>query len=150
MKLTSLFFSLGLLTSSVSAIPKVTRGGRYLYSEDGARFYIKGLAYQEQGQNESFFISSYLWRTHLLIGVVNEDPNAPFSEPSTFFDPLAASDACARDLPFLQQLGVNTIRVYSVNSSLNHDDCMNALSNAGIYTMCAYVLFFFRLSFRLT
>ncbi|OCB85209.1 glycoside hydrolase family 72 protein [Sanghuangporus baumii] len=116
MKLTPLLLSLGLFASSVSAISKISRGGRYLYTDDGTRFYIKGVAYQEQG-------------------VVNTDPNAPFSEPSTFFDPLAASDACARDLPFLQQLGVNTIRVYSVNSSLNHDDCMNALSNAGIYTI---------------
>ena len=38
-----------LLTSTVNALPKVTRAGRYLYSEDGTRFYIKGVAYQEQG-----------------------------------------------------------------------------------------------------
>lgn len=69
------------------------------------------------------------------IGAVIADPNSPFSEPSTFIDPLTDSAACARDLPFLQQLGVNAIRIYSVNSSLNHDDCMNAFSKAGIYTM---------------
>ncbi|KAJ2982678.1 hypothetical protein NUW54_g10719 [Trametes sanguinea] len=57
------------------------------------------------------------------------------SKPSTFIDPLMDGSACARDLPFLQQLQVNTIRVYSVNSSLNHDDCMNAFSQAGIYTI---------------
>lgn len=62
-----------------------------------------------------------------------------FEEPSTFIDPLALGDACQRDLPFLQQLGVNVIRVYSVNSSLNHDACMSTFSNAGIYTMyCAF------------
>ncbi|EJD04270.1 glycoside hydrolase family 72 protein [Fomitiporia mediterranea MF3/22] len=108
--------SAALFASSAFAISKVSRAGRYLYTDDGNRFYIKGVAYQEQG-------------------VVNTDPNAPFSEPSTFIDPLSDGSACSRDLPFLQQLGVNTIRVYSVNSSLNHDACMSALSGAGIYTI---------------
>ncbi len=49
-------------------------------------------------------------------------------------------DACKRDLPFLTQLGVNTIRVYSVDSTLNHDACMSALSAAGIYTMYATII----------
>lgn len=40
-----------LLVSPVQAIPKVTRTGRYLYQEDGTRFYIKGIAYQEQGMS---------------------------------------------------------------------------------------------------
>ncbi|KAH9890994.1 Glucanosyltransferase-domain-containing protein [Cubamyces lactineus] len=104
------------LAAAVSALPKVTRTGRYLYSEDGTRFLIKGIAYQEQG-------------------VVTSDPNSPFSEPTTFIDPLANATACARDIPFLQQLQVNAIRVYSVDSTLNHDDCMSALEQAGIYTI---------------
>lgn len=66
--------------------------------------------------------------------VIVSSSNA-FGEPSTFIDPLAQDSACARDLPFLQALGVNVLRVYSVNSSLNHDACMNAFSAAGIYTM---------------
>jgi len=107
-------FATSLLT--VQAIPKVTRTGRYMYSEDGNRFYIKGIAYQEQGD-------------------VEVSPDNPFGEPSTFIDPLAIPDACNRDLPFLQDLGVNTIRVYSVDSTLNHDDCMKAFSDAGIYTI---------------
>ncbi|KAI9431431.1 carbohydrate-binding module family 43 protein/Glycoside hydrolase family 72 protein [Lactarius indigo] len=104
------------LSSGGHAIGKVTRSGRYLYNADGSRFYIKGIAYQEQG-------------------AATVDPNAPFSEPSTFIDPLANATACARDIPFLQQLGVNAIRVYSVNASLNHDSCMQGLSSAGIYTI---------------
>ena len=75
-------------------------------------------------------------------GQTSTDPNNPFSEPDTFIDPLIDSAACARDVPFLKQLTVNTVRIYSVNSSLNHDDCMNALSQAGIYTMLALLCFF--------
>ncbi|SRR6266404_9993998 len=76
----------------------------------------------------------------MLLGAAAVDPNAPFSEPSTFIDPLANATACARDVPFLQQLSVNTIRVYSVNASLNHDSCMQALSSANIYVMYVVML----------
>lgn len=71
----------------------------------------------------------------LISGGVTPGSSNPFLEPTSFTDPLALANACARDLPFLQGLGVNTIRVYSVDSSLNHDACMTAFSNAGIYTM---------------
>jgi len=40
---------LAFFASGVHAIGQVTRNGRYLYNEDGSRFYIKGIAYQEQG-----------------------------------------------------------------------------------------------------
>ncbi|KAK7468547.1 1,3-beta-glucanosyltransferase [Stygiomarasmius scandens] len=101
----------------VQAISKVTRSGRYLYTDDGNRFYIRGIAYQEQGQ------------------VDENDPNNPFLEPSSFTDPLVDGNACSRDLSFLQQLNVNTIRVYSVDSTKNHDSCMKTFSDAGIYTI---------------
>jgi hypothetical protein len=40
----------GTFLTGVDAIQKVTRSGRYLYTADGNRFYIKGVAYQEQGK----------------------------------------------------------------------------------------------------
>lgn len=46
----ALFAAVAILSCSVQALPKVTRSGRYLYNEDGSRFYIKGIAYQEQGR----------------------------------------------------------------------------------------------------
>ena len=49
MKLYPLLLGIALFASSASAVPRVTRAGRYLYQEDGTRFYIKGIAYQEQG-----------------------------------------------------------------------------------------------------
>jgi len=41
--------ALAFFSSGAHAIGKVTRDGRYLFNEDGSRFYIKGIAYQEQG-----------------------------------------------------------------------------------------------------
>jgi len=46
---TALLATLATLICTVQAISKVTRQGRYLYTDDGTRFYIKGIAYQEQG-----------------------------------------------------------------------------------------------------
>lgn len=109
--------SLATLASSALALPKITRVGRYLYNPDGSRFYIKGISYQEQGRIAE-----------------TTDPNA-FPEPDNYVDPLAMPTACARDIPYLQQLTVNAIRVYSVDASLNHDACMSALDAAGIYTI---------------
>ncbi|KAJ7051344.1 1,3-beta-glucanosyltransferase [Mycena amicta] len=101
---------------SVSALPKVSRTGKYLYTEDGTRFFIKGIAYQTQG-------------------IVIPGPDNPLNQPSTFVDNLADADACTRDLPYLKKLGINAIRAYSANESRNHDPCMEAFSQAGIYVM---------------
>ncbi|KAJ7773845.1 1,3-beta-glucanosyltransferase [Mycena metata] len=104
------------LGASVGALPKVSRVGKYLYTDSGDRFFIKGIGYQTQG-------------------IIVSGPDNPYNQPSTFVDNLADSAGCARDLPYLHKLGVNAIRVYSANSSLDHDACMSALSAAGIYVI---------------
>lgn len=48
-------------------------------------------------------------------------------------DPLADKDICERDIEWFKDLGVNAIRVYTVDNSADHKDCMNALADAGIY-----------------
>lgn len=48
-------------------------------------------------------------------------------------DPLADTAICQRDIAKFKKLGINTIRVYMVDNSKNHDECMNALADAGIY-----------------
>jgi hypothetical protein len=53
--------------------------------------------------------------------------------PSVPRDPIADVEACKRDIVKFKQLGLNTIRVYTVDNSKNHDECMNALAEAGIY-----------------
>ncbi|RAK95734.1 1,3-beta-glucanosyltransferase gel1 [Aspergillus ibericus CBS 121593] len=52
---------------------------------------------------------------------------------SKLADPIADADGCKRDIKKFTELGLNTIRVYSVDNSQDHDECMNALADAGIY-----------------
>ncbi|KAI5955206.1 gel2 [Candida jiufengensis] len=68
-------------------------------------FYIKGIDYQPGGS----------------------------SAVSKGKDPLSDPVQCARDIILFQELGVNTVRIYSVNPDLNHDKCMTMLAMAGIY-----------------
>jgi len=48
-------------------------------------------------------------------------------------DPIADEAGCTRDIPYFQKLGINTVRVYTVDNTANHDACMSALADAGIY-----------------
>lgn len=48
-------------------------------------------------------------------------------------DPIADSDGCTRDVAEFKKLGINTVRVYTVDNTANHDACMSTLADAGIY-----------------
>nr|POE75576.1 1,3-beta-glucanosyltransferase gel1 [Quercus suber] len=48
-------------------------------------------------------------------------------------DPIADVDGCKRDVVEFKKLGINTVRVYTVDNTANHDECMSALADAGIY-----------------
>ncbi|EPX70478.1 1,3-beta-glucanosyltransferase Gas2 [Schizosaccharomyces octosporus yFS286] len=104
-----LHLALSLLTASttVFALEPLTVKGRKFFQND-TQFYIKGVAYQPK-------------------------VNAEFT--TTVIDPLAdaANKNCSEDAKLIRNLGANTIRVYSVNASLDHDKCMNAFKNESIY-----------------
>jgi len=53
--------------------------------------------------------------------------------PSLLMDPLADEKICKRDLEYFKDLGINAIRVYTIDNSKNHDVCMKLLEDAGIY-----------------
>ena len=42
---------------------------------------------------------------------------------------------CLRDAAIMQKLGVNTIRVYNLDPSINHDDCASIFNTVGIYML---------------
>ena len=48
-------------------------------------------------------------------------------------DPIANVESCRRDVAQFEKLGINTIRVYTVDNTADHDECMRALADAGIY-----------------
>ncbi|KAK8107840.1 glycolipid anchored surface protein [Apiospora kogelbergensis] len=61
-------------------------------------------------------------------------------------DPLVDTEQCQQDAALMQTLGANTIRVYHVDPDADHDGCMAAFADAGIYatvdmdTFHSYVL----------
>lgn len=164
-----------LATTPARALAHISRTGKYLYDEQGARFYIKvggqgagwGERKKDDGRRADVWDISWLpsraWRTSprarsLLRPLPTppsgslpslpsslppadappppSDPSGGFPEPSSYIDPLSSGTNCTRDLPYLQQLGVNAVRVYSVDPGADHDACMATLSGAGIYLMC--------------
>ncbi|KAL2891163.1 pH-responsive protein 1 [Ceratocystis lukuohia] len=48
-------------------------------------------------------------------------------------DPLIDSEQCARDAKLMKELGANTLRVYHVDETADHDGCMKVFEEAGIY-----------------
>lgn len=79
---------------------------------------IDGNAFYNSETNERFYIRG-----------VDYQPGGS----SNLTDPLADYDICSRDVPVFQDLGINTVRVYTVDNSLDHTECMQLLSDAGIY-----------------
>ena len=82
------------LVSTVDAISKITRSGRYLYDDSGNRFYIKGIAYQEQGAQMCFdHVEPFLRRTpsQALLSLALTMPSASLRASLTpsLMEPLA-------------------------------------------------------------
>ncbi|KAF2028791.1 hypothetical protein EK21DRAFT_68926 [Setomelanomma holmii] len=48
-------------------------------------------------------------------------------------DPIADATGCKRDIAEFTKLGINTVRVYTIDNTASHDECMSALAAAGIY-----------------
>jgi hypothetical protein len=64
---------------------------------------------------------------------INSNTSATSSVKYT--DPLSDTTSCKRDIEFLKKVRTNTIRVYAINPDEDHDECMNALADAGIYVV---------------
>ncbi|KOG99038.1 1,3-beta-glucanosyltransferase [Saccharomyces eubayanus] len=79
---------------------------------------VKGNAFFNSESGERFYIRG-----------VDYQPGGS----SNLTDPLADSAVCDRDVPVLKDLGINTVRVYTVDNSQDHSHCMKLLQENGIY-----------------
>ncbi|KAH7394997.1 Glucanosyltransferase-domain-containing protein [Phaeosphaeria sp. MPI-PUGE-AT-0046c] len=103
----------GVTAASYDDIPEIeVYGQHFFYTNNGTQFLMKGVAYQQ-----------------------NYSPNGTTSSSAEYTDPLADGDACRRDVPLLRQIYTNVIRVYAIDPTKNHDDCMAQLASAGIYVL---------------
>ncbi|CDO92266.1 unnamed protein product [Kluyveromyces dobzhanskii CBS 2104] len=91
-------------------------GNKFFDSKTGEQFYLKGIAYQPSRISEEVTDDSPVYDT-------------------SYIDPLADESICLRDLPYLTKLNINTVRVYSIDPTKNHDICMQKFADAGIYVL---------------
>ncbi|KAA8645110.1 hypothetical protein EYZ11_009848 [Aspergillus tanneri] len=113
MKLSLAVGAATLLGTSLADIdPIVIKGSKFFYSSNNTQFYIRGIAYQQDYSG-----------------------NGTTDGSSTYRDPLADVTACKRDVPIMQELNTNTIRVYAIDPTKDHEECMQLLADAGIYVI---------------
>ncbi|KAJ5197291.1 Glucanosyltransferase-domain-containing protein [Penicillium cf. viridicatum] len=112
MKLSTIIAGATLLASTAMAEldPIVIKGSKFFFKSNETQFFMRGVAYQQELPNSG------------AAGVFYKDI-------------LADTDACKRDVPLLQELRTNTIRVYSIDPKADHTECMKLLTDAGIYVV---------------
>lgn len=71
----------------------------------------------------------------MYISVAYQPRNELSEDRTKISDPLIDEAACSRDAQLMQKLGLNVVRVYEVDPSKNHDACMKAFSDAGLYLL---------------
>lgn len=89
------------------------------------RFIKARSARNDPDENEIFFVKGIDYQPGGSSGFDAQGTQDVLTDPAV----------CSRDIFVLQQMGVNTIRIYQLNPNLNHDKCMTMLNNAGIYVI---------------
>lgn len=69
----------------------------------------------------------------MIVGVDYQPGGQGAYQPTNSQDALTDGRVCLRDAVLMQKLGVNTIRVYNLDPSLDHSMCASIFNAAGIY-----------------
>ncbi|KAK8066828.1 hypothetical protein PG997_013575 [Apiospora hydei] len=104
-------------------ITPISVRGRYLWCNE-ERFIIKGVVYQ----------NNYI--RALKTAKVREERQKD-NKAAPLSDPIADDqlEVLSCSIPLLQELGVNTLLVYSIDNTKSHDLAMDMLAKAGIYVI---------------
>ncbi|KAM0715842.1 hypothetical protein Q7P37_008356 [Cladosporium fusiforme] len=94
--------------------PIVIKGSKFFYKNNGTQFFMRGVAYQQE---------------------YSTNGTSSGEDKDNYKDPLADVEGCKRDVPILEELRTNTIRVYAIDPKGDHKECMSLLADAGIYVV---------------
>lgn len=100
--------------AATSVDPIIIKGQKFFQKNSGEQFFMKGVAYQQE---------------------VSSNSSATTTSKSDITDPLADGSACKRDIVYMKKLNTNTIRVYAIDPTKDHSDCMSQFAAAGIYVV---------------
>lgn len=99
--------------ATISAIPTISTRGNKFFDSNGKQFFIKGT----RAITPPLITANRLGIAYQLV------PH----------DPLIDTKQCQLDASLMEKLGANAIRVYHVDPLGDHEGCMSAFADAGIY-----------------
>ena len=121
--LPSLFIAAStVFAQSSSSTPTISAVGSKFFFSNGTQYYIKGT---------TSLLSPPQNTIHFSIILTDITPGVAYQ--LTDQDPLTDTTQCKLDARQMADLGANTIRVYHVDPTADHDGCMSAFADVGIY-----------------
>lgn len=84
----------------------------------------------------SYFVNNATGDRYQIVGVAYQPGGSSGFDENAGRDPLSDKDSCLRDAALMQTLGVNAIRVYSVDPDVNHDECASIFNAVGSSCGC--------------
>ncbi|KAF2121527.1 Glucanosyltransferase-domain-containing protein [Lophiotrema nucula] len=79
------------------------------------------------------FVDTVTGKRVMVIGVDYQPGGQGAYKPQSGADALSNGTVCLRDAALLQRLGINTIRVYNVDPTIDHNECASIFNAVGIY-----------------